>query len=306
METYVVINLPPNSEYTSKVDSKGGVNPRWNEAFGLLLPKTLLQRGYSRIKIEIYTLSTLGPKFVGDVSIPLSDISTSTHYKQTQYKRYPIKIATGYFHGELHISFNLGDKVVTKSNKAHNYPIMWAPISKPLNNQDHAKQQILEPYSQSNSRGHYSQRSIKYFSPYDEPSYPSKPTKLVSPHDESPYSPRSTKKFMYNNEPPYIPKQFKPLSPYEESCYSPKPTSSFSPPMLPQHVVTYPTTNQLNKVTPIASSSQPTSHTMMKPHQTYLGSTLPITTNKTYSPSNVVFTSPLGKVLLGGLGKSTT
>ena len=93
METYVVINLPPNSEYTSKVDSKGGVNPRWNEAFGLLLPKTLLQRGDSRIKIEIYTLSTLGPKFVGDVSIPLSDISTSTHYKQTQYKRYPIKIS---------------------------------------------------------------------------------------------------------------------------------------------------------------------------------------------------------------------
>ena len=59
METYVVVKLPPYFEYTSKVDSKGGVNPRWDESFGFMLPESVLQRGESRIKIEIYTLGTL-------------------------------------------------------------------------------------------------------------------------------------------------------------------------------------------------------------------------------------------------------
>ena len=183
METYVVINLPPNSEFTTKVDSKGGVNPHWNESFHLLLPKTLLQIGESRIKMEIYTLSTLGPKFVGEVNIPLSDVSTSTHYNKTQYKSYPIKVASGDFHGELHISFNLKDKVITEFNKAQGYPIMQDPGEKFSYNHDHVsisnhevptKNGIMEHYSQTNVHNNYPQKPTKLVSPFDEPSYPTR------------------------------------------------------------------------------------------------------------------------------------
>ncbi|KAI5074842.1 hypothetical protein GOP47_0010803 [Adiantum capillus-veneris] len=111
METYAVLNFPPYVDYTTQLDYHNGLNPAWNEKLGFMIPEPVLQRGEGHLKLEIFTLSTLGPKFVSETSIPLTDISLLPRLHEPYVKKYPLKTNSGDFHGEVTITFILGDKV---------------------------------------------------------------------------------------------------------------------------------------------------------------------------------------------------
>lgn len=191
METYAILTFAPYIEYTTQVDSKGGVNPHWDEKFGFLVPEYVLQQGEAKMKVEIYTLSTLGPKFVGEVSIPISDVTMSISNLSrfnppTHRKSYPVKIASGDFQGELQVSFALGEKMVF-GDQPPTYPILRSS----RNGLDHPSSPSKPSYDQPPYDTEPPLPSFFYKPPKAQPPYviepplpslPSKPPKAQPPY----------------------------------------------------------------------------------------------------------------------------
>ncbi|MCO5581276.1 hypothetical protein L7F22_035154 [Adiantum nelumboides] len=225
METFAVMSFPPYVDYTTQVDYHGGLSPTWNEKLGFMIPESVLQRGEGHLKLEIFTLSTLGPKFVSEASIPLTDISQLPRLHDPYVKKYPLKTNSGDFHGEVTVSFSVGDKVQLKvGEKVPTFPIVTGfGTGRPTHD---TPSKPLMPSLQP---------TPPHVSPYDRPMSPQRP---IGPLSQPPkdYIP------LYQSTPPptlgkphgHVPTHV-PISPLSQSRPPPTPFFSHHPTRVPPH-----------------------------------------------------------------------
>ncbi|KAH7445286.1 hypothetical protein KP509_01G000600 [Ceratopteris richardii] len=120
MVTCAKLKFPPFMEYETKFDAVNGTNPIWNEKVGFFVPERVYQLGEGFMTVEIFTKGTLssvmGTKFVCEARIPFMDITTAAKPNETSVKRYPLKTSTGAFHGELTIHFTVGERVPNRTD----------------------------------------------------------------------------------------------------------------------------------------------------------------------------------------------
>lgn len=267
METYAVLTFPPYVEYTTQVDSKGGSNPRWDEKLGFLVPESLLHRGEANIKVEVFTLSTLGPKFVSEASIPISDISAISQFNDPIYKRYPLKTNSGDYHGDLHVSFAIGEKMVLHKKGEHppSYPIV-TKFSPP-----------------ASGRPTYDTQQSSYPTPPSKPSHvrfnldpstPTKPSKFSKPpqyESDTPFQPSQFQPTTYFTDRPSSKTPPTPLSPPSPTYRPAKPTPSSyfepsKPHPLPENYETFPPSyGDPFSSKPLKPLSQPSTFTQQQP-----------------------------------------
>jgi hypothetical protein len=230
-----------------------------------------------------------------------------------------VRTVSGDIHGELQVSFALGDKLVpsasTKKKKkkmmkqkknrdkpaGHEYPIMRAPKAKP-------PAVTAKGASVSNGQAPAAAKSVNASNGQVPVRLPasSAPASSYPPTSAAPYNYHNYHNYYNNNsaaanEP--VAKAWGNLPPY-------RPAESSAPYRPAEYSAAY---------HPVAASpSPPITHTMMKPHQTYVGSPdhtkipsdspAPSSSSssssfRSYSP-HTIFASPLGKVLLTDLSKT--
>lgn len=115
METFAVLKFEPYLDYTTQVDFNNGVNPSWNEKLAFTIPEHVIRRADHHLKVGIFTLSSLGPIFVCEASIPLLDIAGFHGRNETLQRTYPLRTNSGENQGDLTVSFLLKERVTLKS-----------------------------------------------------------------------------------------------------------------------------------------------------------------------------------------------
>ncbi|KAF5734745.1 hypothetical protein HS088_TW15G00237 [Tripterygium wilfordii] len=82
METYVVAWIDPNRKGFSRIDTKGGVFPTWNDKVVFMVDEERLLHDYScsTLVFEIYAVGRFGDKLVGTATVLLENfINRSSH-----------------------------------------------------------------------------------------------------------------------------------------------------------------------------------------------------------------------------------
>lgn len=233
MHTFAVVSMPPNVEFTTQVDKEGGVDPSWNETFTVAVPESHLQKKDAKMRVEIYTLtSTRGQRFVGEASIPLSDIIRAEEKgskMEKQYRSYAVKTLDGSPQGEVHVAFLLGERIMLHAGDGavwiggdHRTP---PPPQKP-------------PSSSTISRDTFypSTPDSETFPPQSTTSYPSRLYPEQSPYQEPPpYRPTSPARTQLTPTRPPVT-----IYPEPSTPYLPPPPKSQYPSQLPPSAPYYP------------------------------------------------------------------
>ncbi|KAH7445288.1 hypothetical protein KP509_01G000800 [Ceratopteris richardii] len=116
MQTYAVLKFSSYVEYRTKVDPHGGTNPVWRETTEFMVPEYIYKSGEGSMKVEIFTHSTLGQKFVCEATIPFCHVSDLKILHHPYKKTYPLKTNSGDLYGDLTIYITVRDKMPIKEN----------------------------------------------------------------------------------------------------------------------------------------------------------------------------------------------
>ncbi|KAL2622474.1 hypothetical protein R1flu_002679 [Riccia fluitans] len=71
LSSFVVAYIVPQTKRSTKVDTKGGVNPTWNAKLNFLCDERVLEKGGAHLTLEIYSQGVLSDTLIGKVTIPL-------------------------------------------------------------------------------------------------------------------------------------------------------------------------------------------------------------------------------------------
>lgn len=109
MSPYAVAWVNPDFRVTTKAAAEGGKNPKWNETFELKVEERHFEDSKAALSVEIYSDGPFGPKQLGMVNIPLTEVTKDWKgdSKEPQYMAYQIRRKSGRTQGVLNLAITL-------------------------------------------------------------------------------------------------------------------------------------------------------------------------------------------------------
>ncbi|KAG0557258.1 hypothetical protein KC19_11G114500 [Ceratodon purpureus] len=128
MTVYAVAWIYPNMKVSSRVDTRGHLNPTWDTTLKLTADERLVQSGNAVVNIDLYNHGSFGNTHVGSSSIPLSGLRATVIENQGTVEErvedkvgssssspnimtVPVLRRSGRTRGTLNVSVRLGELI---------------------------------------------------------------------------------------------------------------------------------------------------------------------------------------------------
>ncbi|GFP83447.1 hypothetical protein PHJA_000488100 [Phtheirospermum japonicum] len=134
MDVYAVVSIAGGDKSSKQktktpVDHDGNTNPTWNFPMKFTVDEAALQMNRLTLDFKLICERALGDKDIGEVHVPIKELldtpAKATGADGKQFVSYQVRKPSGKPKGQLHFSYQFGEKVVGPAAA----PLLYSEIS---------------------------------------------------------------------------------------------------------------------------------------------------------------------------------